>query len=203
MSLALLRERLHDRANLLSAPATRWLARVGVTPDGVTIAGLALSAAAAGCLAGGALRSAGAVWLVGSALDLLDGALARQHGMAARKGAFLDSSLDRISEGLVLTAAVYYFAAARAEVAAAISAYALVASFMVSYTRARAEALGANCNNGLATRAERVVIIGAGLLFNVLLAALSLLAVLATVTTVQRLLSVRSRLSHLEKASSD
>lgn len=203
MSLELLRERLHDRANILSAPATRWLARTGVTPDGVTIAGLALSAAAAACLAGGALRGAGVVWLIGSALDLLDGALARHSGMAARKGAFLDSSLDRISEGLVLTAAVYHFAAAHAEAVAAISAYALLASFMVSYTRARAEALGANCKTGLATRAERVVLIGAGLLFNLLAPAITLLAILATVTTVQRLLSVRSRLSDLEETSAE
>jgi CDP-diacylglycerol--glycerol-3-phosphate 3-phosphatidyltransferase len=74
---------------------------------------------------------------------------------------------------------------------------------MVSYTRARAEALGANCKTGLATRAERVVLIGAGLLFNLLAPAITLLAILATVTTVQRLLSVRSRLSDLEETSAE
>lgn len=203
MTLELFRERLHDRANALSAPVTRWLARARVTPDGITVAGLALSAGSAACLAGGALRSAGVVWLVGSALDVLDGALARHNGMAAPKGAFLDSSLDRISEGLVLTAAVYHFAAEQAELAAAISAYALLASLMVSYTRARAEALGASCKNGLATRPERVVLIGAGLLFNLLATAITLLAVLATVTTVQRLVQSRRRLSDLENIPPD
>lgn len=203
MNLEQQRERLHRRANALSEPLTDLLARLGVTPDLLTVAGLLVSAAAAACLAGGALRTAGVVFLLGSALDLLDGALARHKGMAALTGAFLDSSLDRISEGLLLTAAVYHFAHQGMELAAAASAYALLASFMVSYTRARAEALGAACKSGVATRAERVVLIAAGLVFDVLGAAVAVLAVLATITTVQRLVHVRSTLSGIEAARSD
>lgn len=200
VSLEQVRDRLHHYANALSAPLTRMLARAGATPDIVTVAGLVLSAAAALCLAGGALRTAGAVWLLGSALDLLDGALARHKGMAAPKGAFLDSALDRMSEGLLLTAAVYHFAAQGMEPAAAVCAYALLVSFMVSYTRARAEALGVSCKNGVATRTERVVLLGAGLIFNVLFAAAAILAVLATITTIQRVVHVRNALSEPDGA---
>lgn len=201
MTLEERRDRLHQRANALSAPLIGALARAGVTPDVMTVTGLVLSAAAAACLAGGAVRTAGLVWLVGSALDLLDGALARRQGLAARKGAFLDSSLDRISEGLLLTAAVYYFAHRGMEVSAAASTYALLGSFMVSYTRARAEALGVVCRNGLATRPERVLLLAVGLVFDILGLAIAVLAVLATITTVQRLAHVRSALSDARDVS--
>lgn len=199
VSLEQLRDRLHHQANTLSAPLTRMLARAGATPDLVTVAGLVLSAVAALCLAGGALRTAGVIWLVGSALDLLDGALARHNGMVARKGAFLDSTLDRISEGLLLTAAVYHFALQGMEPAAAVCAYALLVSFMVSYTRARAEALGVSCKSGLATRAERVALLGLGLVFNALFIAVTILAILATITTFQRLVHVRAVLSAMDR----
>lgn len=195
MSIERLRERLQRRANALGDPVVRRLARSGVTPDTVTCVGLALSAGAAGFLAAGMLRTAGVVWLVGSALDLLDGALARHTGTVHRGGAFLDSSLDRIGEGLLLTAAVYHFSGEAMMLAAASSAYALLASLMVSYTRARAEGLGATCRTGLATRAERVILLGLGLVFEVLAAAVAVLAVLATITTVQRLLHVRAVLA--------
>lgn len=195
MSIDELRGSLQRLANVVIDPLTRWLARGGVVPDTVTYAGLAVSAAAAACLAAGMLRTAGLVWLVGSALDMLDGALARNTGAVNRKGAFLDSSLDRISEGLLLTAAVYHFAAQGMAPAAAISAYALLASFMVSYTRARAEGLGANCKSGVATRLERVVLLGVGLVLEVLVIAMGVLAVLATITTVQRLARVRAALN--------
>lgn len=203
MTIEQLRDAIHRRANMLVDPVTRWLAGAGVTPDGITYAGLVLSAAAAACLAAGLLRTAGLVWLVGSALDMLDGALARATGTVNRRGAFLDSSLDRISEGLLLTAAVYYFAERDMTVAAALSGYALLASFMVSYTRARAEALGVDCKSGFATRAERVVLLGAGLLLEVLIAAVAALAVLATVTTMQRVVHVRKSLSDEQHAVSD
>jgi CDP-diacylglycerol--glycerol-3-phosphate 3-phosphatidyltransferase len=201
MTLEQRRDRLHQLANTLSSPLTSLLARAGVTPDVVTVAGLVLCAAAAACLAGGAVRTAGVVWLLGSALDLVDGALARRNGMAAGKGAFLDSSLDRVSEGLMLTAAVYQFAHQGMALAAAASAYALLVSFMVSYTRARAESLGVACKGGLATRVERVLLISLGLLFNILAAAVAVLGVLATITTAQRVFHVRSALAGAEGAS--
>lgn len=198
MTINELRGVLQRLANVVIDPLTRWLARAGVVPDTVTYAGLALSAAAAACLAAGLLRTAGLVWLIGSALDMLDGALARNTDAVNRQGAFLDSSLDRISEGLLLTAAVYYFAGQGMAPAAAISAYALLASFMVSYTRARAEGLGAECKSGVATRLERVVLLGVGLLLEILVIAMGVLAVLATITTVQRLVRVRTALREFD-----
>lgn len=203
MSIERLRERLQRRANALAEPVVRRLARSGVTPDTVTCGGLALSAVAAGFLAAGMLRTAGAVWLVGSALDMLDGALARHTGTVNRGGAFLDSSLDRIGEGLLLTAAVYHFSGHGMALAAAVTAWALLASLMVSYTRARAEGLGAACRTGLATRVERVILLGLGLIFEVLAAAVAVLAVLATITTVQRLLHVRAALAVGERGNAD
>lgn len=194
MTIDELRGTLQRLANVVIDPLTRWLARAGVVPDTITYAGFALSAAAAAFLAAGMLRTAGVVWLIGSALDMLDGALARHTDAVNRKGAFLDSSLDRISEGLLLTAAVYHFAAQGMVPAAAASAYALLASFMVSYTRARAEGLGAACTSGVATRLERVVLLGVGLVLDLLVIAMAVLAVLATITTVQRLVRVRAAL---------
>lgn len=193
-----MRDSLHGLANAWTNPLVRLLARAGVTPDGLTYAGLILCAAAAVCLAAGMLRTAGAVWLLGSALDMLDGGLARHTDTVNRRGAFLDSSLDRISEGLLLTAAVYYLAGQNMAPAAALAAFALLASLMVSYTRARAEALGAGCKSGLATRAERVLLLAAGLVFEILAIAVAILAVLATITTVQRLIRVRAALSEDE-----
>lgn len=195
MTLERLHERIHDRANVLIEPLTRRLARAGVSPDTITCTGLFVSAVAAAFLAAGMLRTAGLVWLIGSALDMLDGALARVTGAVNRKGAFLDSSLDRVSEGLLLAAAVYHFAGQGMAPAAAASACALLASFMVSYTRARAEGLGVECKGGLATRAERVILLGLGLLLDMLAIAVGALAVLATITTVQRLVRVRAALS--------
>lgn len=200
MTLEQFRGTLHHRANALIDPVTRRLARAGVTPDAITYTGLFLSAAAAACLAGGMLRTAGVVWLIGSALDMLDGALARNTGAVNRKGAFLDSSLDRVAEGLLLTAAVYHFAGQGMALASAASAYALLASFMVSYTRARAEGLGAGCKSGLATRLERVILLGMGLLLGVFEIAIVVLAVLATITTVHRLVRVRAALSEGDSA---
>ncbi|MDZ7840423.1 MAG: CDP-alcohol phosphatidyltransferase family protein [Gammaproteobacteria bacterium] len=203
MRIEELRDRLQRRASALVDPVVRRLARSGITPDSVTCAGLALAAVAAACLAAGMLRTAGVVWFVGSALDMLDGALARHTGTVNRGGAFLDSSLDRIGEGLLLTAAVYHFSGEGMTLAAAVSTWALLASLMVSYTRARAEGLGAACRTGLATRAERVILLGLGLVFELLAAAVAVLAVLATITTVQRLLHVRAALAVDERDNAE
>lgn len=202
MSIEQLRNALHGRANALVEPIVRSLARLGVTADGMTYAGLAVSAAAAALLAAGMLVAAGVVWLLGSALDMLDGALARATGAVRPGGAFLDSSLDRVSEGLLLTAAVYHFAGQGMALAAAITAWALLASLMVSYARARAEGLGVECKAGVATRVERVIVLGFGLLLDALVIAVAVVAVLATVTTAQRIGQVRNALTGAAPAAS-
>ena len=108
---------------------------------------------------------AGVAFIVGSIMDTLDGRYSRMSGKGTLFGAFLDSTVDRIEEGIVLAAVAGYFAAIGDDFAAAMCVVAVLGSLMVSYTRARAEALGVECKVGLATRPVRVVILSIGLVF--------------------------------------
>jgi CDP-diacylglycerol---glycerol-3-phosphate 3-phosphatidyltransferase len=143
---------------------------------------------------------AGAVtFVVGSVLDILDGALARAGGKTTPFGAFLDSTTDRIGEGAMLGAIALVFSRGGHEVALAVTFAAVAGSFLVSYTRARAEALGLRGDVGIGSRAERVVVITAGLVLAplsiwLLVAAISLLTATAWVTVLQRILYVRKQL---------
>jgi CDP-diacylglycerol--glycerol-3-phosphate 3-phosphatidyltransferase len=134
--------------------------------------------------------------------DTLDGRYARASGKGTPFGAFLDSTLDRVEEGVVLTAVAANFSAAGDDFAVAAVVVAVLASLMVSYTRARAEALGVECKVGIASRAVRVVILSVGLLFAegpgdlaLLEPAVYVLAVLAIITTFQRIFHVRAQLA--------
>jgi CDP-diacylglycerol--glycerol-3-phosphate 3-phosphatidyltransferase len=136
-------------------------------------------------------------------MDTLDGRYSRMSGKGTPFGAFLDSTLDRLEEGIVLAAIGAYFAARGDELAVAAVVVAVLMSLMVSYTRARAEALGVECKVGLATRPVRVVILSAGLLFakgaslgdfELLEPAIYAMALLTTVTTLQRVIHVRREL---------
>jgi CDP-diacylglycerol--glycerol-3-phosphate 3-phosphatidyltransferase len=140
---------------------------------------------------------AAVVFVIGSLLDILDGALARAGGKTTPFGAFLDSTTDRVSEGFMLTAIAYVLAVQHHPVFVAVAVAAVAGSFLVSYTRARAEALGLRGDVGIGSRAERVVVITAGLVlapWGVLPWALVLLAVTAWVTVAQRVLHVRKQL---------
>ena len=146
---------------------------------------------------------AGVAFIVGSLMDMLDGRYSRMSGKGTPFGAFLDSTLDRAEEGIVLTAVAAYFAERGDQLAAAAVVMTVVGSLMVSYTRARAEALGVECKVGLATRAVRVVILSAGLLFargagladfELLEPAIYVMAALTTVTVFQRVFHVRREL---------
>jgi CDP-diacylglycerol--glycerol-3-phosphate 3-phosphatidyltransferase len=143
---------------------------------------------------------------VGSVCDTLDGRYSRMSGKGTPFGAFLDSTLDRIEEGVVLLAIAAYFATRHDEVAVAAVVAAVLGSFMVSYTRARAEALGVACKVGLATRPVRVVILSAGLVFakgaslghfELLAPAVYVLAGLTVFTVLQRIWHVRRELRRL------
>ena len=142
------------------------------------------------------------VFVVGSLLDILDGALARAGGKTTPFGAFLDSTTDRVSEGFMLTAIAYVFARHGNPIFVAVAMAAVAGSFLVSYTRARAEALGLRGDVGIGSRAERVVVITAGLVlapWGVLAWAIALLAVTAWITVVQRVLHVRKQLLEASK----
>ena len=140
---------------------------------------------------------AAVVFVAGSLLDILDGALARAGGKTTPFGAFLDSTTDRVSEGFMLTAIAYVLARHHEPVFVAVTVAAVAGSFLVSYTRAKAEALGLRGDVGIGSRAERVAVITAGLVlgpWGVLPWAIAVLATTAWVTVVQRVLYVRKQL---------
>src|SRR2546421_2524032 len=174
-----------------------------LTPNAISLTGFALNLAAAALILDRLFFLAGIAFIVGSIMDTLDGRYSRMSGKGTPFGAFLDSTLDRLEEGIVLTAVGAYFASRHNQVAVAAVVAAVLFSLMVSYTRARAEALGVACKVGLATRPVRVVILSIGLVFakgaslgnfELLAPAVYVLAALAIFTTVQRILYVRKQL---------
>jgi len=168
-----------------------------LTPNAISLTGFVLNVAAALLVWQTEFFWGGVAFIVGSVMDTLDGAYSRMSGKGTAFGAFLDSTLDRIEEGIVLTAVAVYFAKQQNEAAVAAVVIAVLSSLIVSYTRARAEALGVECKVGIATRAVRVVILSAGLVFASLGAlepAVYLLAGLSSFTVLQRIFHVRRQL---------
>ncbi|HYP55765.1 MAG TPA: CDP-alcohol phosphatidyltransferase family protein [Solirubrobacterales bacterium] len=174
-----------------------------LTPNAISIAGLVGNVVAAVLVTQRLFFLAGVAFILGSVMDTLDGRYSRMSGKGTLFGAFLDSTLDRIEEGIVLAAVAGYFAAKGDDFAAAMCVIAVLGSLMVSYTRARAEALGVECKVGLATRPVRVVLLsiglvlakGAGLVDVELLApAIYAIAALTTITAAQRVWHVRNEL---------
>ena len=149
----------------LRASARDGLITSRLTPNAISITGFVLNVVAAVLVVDEAFVLAGVAFIVGSVMDTLDGRYSRMSGKGTLFGAFLDSTLDRVEEGIVLTAVAWYFAETGDEVAAAACVVGVLGSLMVSYTRARAEALGVECKVGLATRPVRVVILSIGLVF--------------------------------------
>jgi phosphatidylglycerophosphate synthase len=187
----------------LAARAMAGLARTRVSPNALTAAGVTLCIAAAVVVYFEHRNELLAFWVgavlftVGSILDILDGALARQSRKATPFGAFLDSTIDRIGEGFMLGAIALVFARDGNEVALAFAIAAIAGSFLVSYTRAKAEILRLKGDVGIGSRAERVVVIVSGLVlapWGVLPWAIYFLAATAWVTVLQRVLSVRAQL---------
>jgi CDP-diacylglycerol--glycerol-3-phosphate 3-phosphatidyltransferase len=174
-----------------------------LTPNAISLTGFSLNLAAAGLIVGRLFFLAGIAFIVGSIMDTLDGRYSRMSGKGTHFGAFLDSTLDRLEEGIVLTAVGAYFASQHNQVAVAAVVAAVLFSLMVSYTRARAEALGVQCKVGLATRPVRVVILSIGLVlargasighFYLLAPAVYVLAGLTILTTIQRIVHVHREL---------
>ncbi|MDX6442109.1 MAG: CDP-diacylglycerol---glycerol-3-phosphate 3-phosphatidyltransferase [Gaiellaceae bacterium] len=190
-------------ARSLASRSVTGLARTRVTPNALTTAGVTL------CLVAAVLvpfenrdkllyywLGAG-VFVVGSVLDILDGALARAGGKSTVFGAFLDSTTDRVGEGAMLAAIAFVFTRAGNDIAVVFTVAAVAGSFLVPYVRAKAEALGLRGDVGLGSRAERVVVITGGLVlapWGGLQWAIYLLAATSWVTVVQRILHVRKQL---------
>jgi CDP-diacylglycerol--glycerol-3-phosphate 3-phosphatidyltransferase len=191
-------------ARTLASRSVTGLARTRVTPNALTVSGVSL------CLAAAVLvpfenrdkllfywLGAG-IFVLGSILDILDGALARAGGKTTPFGSFLDSTLDRVGEGAMLGAIALIFSRHGNQVALGATVAAVAGSFLVSYTRAKAEGLGLKGDVGLGSRAERVVVIAAGLVlapWGLLQWAIYLLTATAWFTVLQRILFVRRQLS--------
>jgi CDP-diacylglycerol---glycerol-3-phosphate 3-phosphatidyltransferase len=188
----------------MRALARNRLIESRLTPNAISLTGLVLNVVAAVLVTQRYFFLAGLSFIVGSVMDTLDGRYSRMSGKGTPFGAFLDSTLDRIEEGIVLTAVAAYFSSRGDDLAVAAVVITVLGSLMVSYTRARAEALGVECKVGLATRAVRVVILSAGLLFakgaslgdfELLEPAIYVMAGLTTFTVFQRVFHVRRELN--------
>jgi CDP-diacylglycerol--glycerol-3-phosphate 3-phosphatidyltransferase len=197
-----------DRARPTSAREYQTLVRnrlieSRLTPNAISLTGLALCLVAAGLIFADYWFLGGLAFILGSVCDTLDGRYSRMSGKGTSFGAFLDSTLDRMEEGIVLTAVAFQFSQAGDDAAVAAVVVAVLASLMVSYTRARAEALGVECKVGIADRAVRVVILSVGLVlargagvfdFELIEPAVWVLAGLSVITVGQRIFHVRREL---------
>ena len=175
-----------------------------LTPNAISITGLIGNLIAAVLILEEHFVLAGVAFILGSLCDMFDGRYSRMSGKGTPFGAFLDSTLDRVEEGVVLAAVAAWFAKEGNELAVGATVIAVVGSYMVSYTRARAEALGVECKVGIASRAVRVVILSVGLLFaagelipdfDLLEPAIYTMAALTVFTALQRVLHVRRQLA--------
>jgi CDP-diacylglycerol--glycerol-3-phosphate 3-phosphatidyltransferase len=202
------RERGNGRGSLTAAEmravARDRLIESRLTPNAISLTGFAGNLVAAALILNHDFVLAGIAFILGSLCDMFDGRYSRMSGKGTPFGAFLDSTLDRIEEGVVLAAVAWWFAEQGDEVAVGATVLTVVGSYMVSYTRARAEALGVECKVGIASRAVRVVILSAGLVFaagelvpdlDLLEPAIYTMAALTIFTTFQRVFHVRRQLA--------
>jgi len=205
--------RIQQRARHLVALLIRPLARLGVTPNTLTVIGLLISILTAVVIAQGYLVAGGLLVLFAGIFDMFDGAMARFLNTATTFGAFFDSTLDRYSESIILFGMLVYalqrpdlhdifwpFAHEQLWMIAVIF-IAVVGSLMVSYTKARAEGLGLECKTGLLARPERVVLLAIGLLSGTSIWALALLAIFSQVTAIERVVYVWRITSHAAQPS--
>jgi CDP-diacylglycerol---glycerol-3-phosphate 3-phosphatidyltransferase len=202
--LARVKRAYTDEARRLASQSMTQLDQANVTPDALTISGVALCIAGAVAVffeyAGWGFYWIGAaLFVIGSVLDILDGALARSRGTGSPFGAFLDSTVDRVGEGFMIASIGLVFVRRDQMWAVALAFAAIAGSFLVSYTRARAEALNLKGDVGLGSRAERVVVITTGLALAplhelILPSTMALLSATAWLTVAQRILFVRKQL---------
>ena len=188
--------RLRQGWDKLMQPVGRWLARTPLSPDVVTLFGVVLQGLIAYLIIDGHLLAAGLTGIAAGFMDAFDGALAKAKGRTSKWGAFFDSTTDRLSDALVLAPIAWLYGvdpdpvSIYSKTTAALALIALVTSFLVSYSKARAESLGFKCDVGIAERAERLIIINAGLILGFVPLAVGVLAVLGTVTFLQRMIYV-------------
>lgn len=170
-----------------TVPVAKALSHTPITPNAITWIGFVIIWGAAFLVATQHFLWGGIVVLAASVMDAFDGALARHTGKVTRFGAVLDSTLDRLSEGVVLLSIMYVMACEGLQWVVLLCGATMLLSISVSYIRARAEGMGVECSEGWFTRTERVVVIALGLIINQIVIALSIVAVLSLITVIQRL----------------
>lgn len=179
-------------ASFLTPAIIRFLSGTAITPNILTFSGFLVTLGAAALILTGNPFAAGFVVLAAGFFDLLDGSLARATSRVTRFGGILDSTLDRLSEAALMLSMLIMFGINGSIPGIWITGIALVSSLMVSYIRSRAETAGVNCEVGIFTRPERVILLALGLLLsrfnNALLITLGIIAVFSTITVIQRLL---------------
>ncbi len=178
---------LRVQAAIITHPVARFLGKLGFHPNTVTLLGFMLTVVVGIILASGRTGLGGALLLLTSSLDAFDGALARVSGAKSNFGAFLDSTLDRLSEGALLLGLLMWLLPQGATFEVVTLFMALLGSVMVSYTRARAEGVGYSCKVGLFTRVERILLLGIGLMLGWVKGTLLVLAIFTWVTVAQRM----------------
>ena len=174
-------------------PIAGFLNRLGLTPIAVTLIGVLGSSLAAYFVARGQVSLGGLIMLIAWPIDALDGTMARLRGEAGDWGAFVDSVSDRYSELIILGALLYYFAMHDQHISEVVTYAAAAGSVLVSYVKARAEAQSFSAKEGLLTRAERYLVLGPCLLFNIPAIGVWIIAVLANFTALQRIYYVRAQ----------
>jgi phosphatidylglycerophosphate synthase len=179
--------------HILDRPLAPFAKRIPFSPNILTVTGLFVNAAAAALISYD-LLIAGIVVLFGGVFDMFDGIVARANDKTTRFGAFLDSTLDRYSDSLLIIGAAWFFYVAGSSAGVLISTGALVGSLVTSYARARAEGLGVECKAGILERPERVVLIALGCVTSLLLPAMVIIFALSHVTVIQRIIHVHKQL---------
>ncbi len=194
-SRRLIPQSLQDGFIKMLSPLIALLSKWGLRPNSFTVAGLIITSFAAAAFLIGYVRLAGILILLGGFCDTIDGLMARTTGKASRFGALLDSSFDRYSELIMFFGIAAYFTSLEDYGASASVLLALGGSFMVSYTRARAESLGFDVKHGIMQRPERIVLVGLGAIIHTtaLMFAIWLVAFLANLTALQRIRSAYSQ----------
>ncbi|WP_457626664.1 CDP-alcohol phosphatidyltransferase family protein [Persephonella sp.] len=170
------------------SPVVSFLNKIGITPNFLTFTGIGFVFLSGYFIYTGDFLKGGLLLLIGNLCDALDGALARKFNKESKFGAFLDSVIDRFSDFIPVVAVGLYFR--ENEIVLVLSILTALFSFMVSYTRARAEGLGIDCKVGIMERAERSVVLIVSLIFNFVVAGLLIIAIGAFITTLQRIICV-------------
>lgn len=180
-----------ERFTRWTDPLARGLLALRLRPNHLTVLGLGVSVLAAASFAGGRQRMGAALLILAGLFDFLDGSLARLSGQVTPFGAFLDSVMDRYSDLVVLAGVLLLFVQLGRPGAVLLTLAVLIGTVMVSYTKARAQAVGVVCEIGLMERPERLIVLIAGGLLDLLAPALWVLAVLVNLTAIRRILYTR------------